>query len=59
MPNEPVIDSPDGEGTFTTSEMCCMQVRHETPVRLHVKISPAGVKRYEVPEALLPRYVVA
>jgi hypothetical protein len=35
----------------------CKQVRHETPVRLRVKVSPAGVKRYEVPETLLPRYV--
>jgi hypothetical protein len=37
--------------------LCCMQVRHETAVRLHVKISPVGVKRYEVPETLLPRCV--
>ncbi|WIA37090.1 hypothetical protein OEZ86_014060 [Tetradesmus obliquus] len=32
-----------------------VQVRHETPVRLYVKISPAGVRQYEVPETLLPR----
>lgn len=35
----------------------CTQVRHETAARLHVKISPAGVRRYEVPETLLPRLV--
>jgi hypothetical protein len=32
-----------------------VDVQHETASRLHVKISPAGMKRWEVPEWLLPR----
>jgi hypothetical protein len=34
-----------------------VQVMPETPTRLHVKISPAGQQRWEVPEKVVPRCV--
>jgi hypothetical protein len=35
-----------------------VQVIPETPSRLHVKISPAGQQRWEVPERVVPRFVL-
>jgi hypothetical protein len=37
-------------------EQLTVQVTPETANRLHVKVSPTGQQRWEVPESIVPRY---